>query len=68
MSGKYPFLRRIERKWAERIQSLARIHGRVVVAAERTLRRVFNDEVSLTPIPVKTVADRRRFSQRRSRD
>ena len=77
MNGKYPlsFLRRVERNWPERIQSLEQIHSQIVVAAERTLRRgfnelqrVFNDEVSLTPIPVGTVAERRRLNQRRSRD
>ena len=70
MSGKNPlsFLRRIERQWAERIPSLEQIQGQIVVAVERKLQRVFNGEVSLTPIPVRTVADRRRLSQRRSRD
>ena len=70
MSGRYPlsFLRRIERQWAERTRSLGQIHGQIVVAAERTLQRVFNDEVSLTPIPIRMVADRRRLNQRRSRD
>lgn len=52
MSGKNPlsFLRRIERQWAERIPSLEQIQGQIVVAVERKLQRVFNDEVSLTPI------------------
>lgn len=68
MISKYPFLTRSERQWAERIQSLAQIHGQIVVAAERTLQRVFNDEISLIPIPVRTVADRRQLNQRRSRD
>jgi hypothetical protein len=70
MSSKYPlsFLRRSARQWAERIQYLEQIHGQIVVAAERMLHRVFNDEVSLTPIPVTTVVDRRRLNQCRSRD
>ncbi len=68
MSRKYPFVRRIERQWAERIQSLEQIHRQIVVEAERTLQRVFNDAVSLTPIPVRTVVDRRRLNQRRSHD
>ena len=53
MSGKNPlsFLRRIERQWAERIPSLEQIQGQIVVAVERKLQRVFNDEVSLNSYP-----------------
>jgi hypothetical protein len=69
MNGKYPlsFLRRVGRRWPERIQFLEQIRGQIILAAERT-SRFFNDEVSRTPIPVRTVADRRRLNQRRSRD
>lgn len=70
MIDRYPlsFLRRIERQWVERIQSLGQIRGQIVVATGRTLQRVFNDGGSLIPIPVRTVVDRRRLDQCRSRD
>jgi hypothetical protein len=70
MSVKYPlsFHRRIERQWAERMKSLKQIHGQIVVAAERTLQRVFNNDGSLVPVPVRTVVDRRRLDRRRPRD
>jgi hypothetical protein len=62
MSVAYPssFRRRIERQWAERIKSLRRIHGQIVVATELRLHRAFNNDGSLIPVPVKTVADQRR--------
>jgi hypothetical protein len=58
MSGKYPSSthRRIEQN-----KSLRQIHGQIVVAVERTLQRVFSDDGSLVPIPVRTVVDRRRL-------
>jgi hypothetical protein len=67
MSAIYPlsFHRRFERQWAERIKSLRQIHGQIVVATEQRLHRVFNNEGSLIPIPVRTVVDRRRFDQSR---
>jgi hypothetical protein len=70
MSAKYPlsFHRRIERQWAERMKSLKQIHSQIVVAAERTLQRVFNNDGSLVPVPVRTVVDRRRLDRRRPRD
>ena len=59
MSAIYPLSvhRRIERQWAERIKSLRQIHGRVVVATERTLQHVFNNDGSLIPVPVRTFAE-----------
>ena len=41
MSVLYPlsFHRRIERQWAERINSLRRIRGQIVAATELTLQR-----------------------------
>jgi hypothetical protein len=62
MSVAYPssFRRRIERQWAERIKSLRRIHGQIVVATELTLHRAFNKDGSLIPVRVKTVVDQRR--------
>lgn len=70
MSGKFPlsFLRRIERQWAERIKSLRQIRGQIVVTTERALQGAFSDKGSLIPITVRTVVDRRRLDQRRSRD
>ena len=70
MSAKYPLsiYRRIERQWAERIKSLGQIRGQVVTATDRTLQRVFNYKSSLIPIPVRTVAERRRLDQYRPRD
>ena len=62
------FHRRIERQWAERIKSLRRIHGQIVAAVELTLRRAFNNDGSLIPIPVRTVVDQRRRDQCRSHD
>jgi hypothetical protein len=62
MSGNNPlsFHRQIEQK-----KTLKQIYGLIVVAVERTLQRVFNYDGS--PIPVRTVGDRRRFDRRRLR-
>jgi len=70
VSAIYPlsFHRRIERQWAERILSLRRMRGQVVVATKRTLQSAINNDGLLIPVTVRTVADRRRLSQRRSRD
>jgi hypothetical protein len=70
MSGIYPtrLHRRIERRRAERVQSLRQIHGRIVAAIEHTLHCMFNRDGSLIPIPVKAVADRRRLDRCRLRD
>ena len=67
MSAKYPLSghRRVERQWAERFKSLS---GRIVVATGRTLQRVFNNEGSLLPVPVRTVVNRRRIDQSQTRD
>jgi hypothetical protein len=66
MSAKYPLSvhRRIERQWAERFKSL---NGRIVVATERTLQRLFNNEGSLLPVPVRVVG-RRRIDRSQPRD
>lgn len=61
-------LRRLQRPLAEGITSLRHIHGRIVVSIERELRRLFNDEGSLIPVPIPTAASRRRLDRRRSRD
>jgi hypothetical protein len=65
MSAIYPLSvhRRIERQWAERINSLRQIHGQIVVGTEKTLQRVFNNDGSLIPLPVKRVVDRLRLDQ-----
>ena len=70
MSAVYPLSvhRRIERQWAERIKSARQLHGQIVVATERTLQRVFNNDGSLIPASVGTVVDRRRLDRSRPRD
>jgi len=70
MSAIYPLSvhRRIERQWAERIISLRQIHGQIVVGTERTLQRVFNNDDSLIPVPVRAIVDRRQLDQSRPRD
>jgi hypothetical protein len=69
MSVMYPlsFHRRIERQWSERIKSLRRIRGQIVVPTELTLQRAFDDG-SLIPVPIRTVAKPRRRNQCRSHD
>jgi hypothetical protein len=58
MSAIYPlsFHRRVEQRWAERIK----IDGQIV-GTERTLQRVFNNDGSLIPDPVRAVVDRRQL-------
>jgi hypothetical protein len=70
MSAIYPLSvhRRIERQWAERINSLTQIHGQIVVGTERTLQRVFNNRGSLISIPVRAIVDRGQLDQSRPRD
>jgi hypothetical protein len=70
MSAIYPLSihRRIERQWAERINSLRQIHGQIVVGTERTLQRVFNNDDSMIPVAVRTIVDRRQLDQSRPRD
>jgi hypothetical protein len=70
MSVLYPlsFHRRIERQWAERIKSLRRIRSQIVASSELTLRRSFNEDGSLIPVPVRTVADQPRPARRGSYD
>jgi hypothetical protein len=70
MSAIYPLSihRRIERQWAERINSLRQIQGQIVVGTERTLQRVFNNDDSMIPVAVRTIVDRRQLDQSRPRD
>jgi hypothetical protein len=70
MSAIYPLSvhRRIERQWAERVNSLRQIHGQIVVGTERTLQRVFNNKGSLISIPVRAIVDRGQLDQSRPRD
>jgi hypothetical protein len=51
MSAVYPLSVhcRIERQWAERIKSARQLHGQIVVATERTLQSLFNNDGSLIP-------------------
>jgi hypothetical protein len=64
----FGFRRRIEQQWAERIKLLRKLSGQIVVATEQTLQHVFNNRGSLIPAPIRTVVDRRRLDQCRSRD
>jgi hypothetical protein len=70
MSAIYPLSihRRIERQWADRINSLRQIHGQIVVGTERTLQRVFDNDDSMIPDPVRAIVDRRQLDQPRPRD
>ena len=70
MSVKYPLSvhRSIARQWAERIKSLRQIGGQIVVATERMLQHLFNNNGSLIAVPVRTVVDRRRLDRPRPRD
>jgi hypothetical protein len=70
MSAIYPLSvhRRIDRQWAERINSLRQIHGQVVVETERPLQGVFNNDDSVIPVPVKAAVDRRQLDQSRPHD
>jgi len=70
MSARYPLSvhRRIERRWAECINSLRQIHGQIIVGTERVLQSVFNNEGSLSLDPVRTVVDPRQLDQSRPRD
>jgi hypothetical protein len=68
MSAIYPLSihRRIERQWAERINSLRQIRGQIVVGTKRTSQ--FNNDDSVIPVPVRAVVDRRQLDQSRPRD
>jgi hypothetical protein len=70
MSAIYPLSihRRIERQWAERIHSLRQIHGRIVVGTKRTSQRIFNNDASVIPVPVRAMVDQRQLDQSRPRD
>jgi hypothetical protein len=63
MSAVYPLSvhRRIEQQWAERINSLRQIHGQIAVGTERTLQRVFKNDGSLIPVPIRAVVDQRQL-------
>jgi len=67
MQSLLKFLRRVERQWAEQIQSPRQIPRRIEVTAEQALQRLFNNDRALIPAPVR-VANRRRFDRPRSRD
>jgi hypothetical protein len=70
MSAIYPLSvhRRIERQLAERINSLKQIRGQIVNGTERTLQRVFNNDDSLIPVPVRAIVDLRQLDQSRPSD
>jgi len=62
------FQRRVGRQWAGRINSLRQIRGRIVAATERAVQRLFGNEGSLVPIPVRAAGRQRRPDQGRSHD
>jgi hypothetical protein len=70
MSAIYPLgiHRRIERQWAERINSLRQTYDQIVAETERTSQPVFNNDDSAIPVPVSPIADRRQLDQSRPRD
>jgi hypothetical protein len=70
MSAIYPLSihRRIERQWAERINSLRQTRGQIVAGTERASQRVFSKDDSVIPVPVRTIADRQQLDQSRPRD
>jgi hypothetical protein len=67
MSAIYPLSihRRIERQWAERIDSLRQTHGRIVAGTERASQHLFNNYDSVIPARVRVIADRRQLDQTR---
>lgn len=67
MKALLKFRRYIERQSAEQLLSPRQIHRQIVTAAERTLRRIFNNDRMLIPVPARVV-NRRRFDRSRSRD
>jgi hypothetical protein len=70
MSAIYPLSvhRRIERQWAERINSPRQIRGQLVIGTERTLGRVIDNDGSLIPVPVRAVVDQRELDRPQPRD
>jgi hypothetical protein len=70
MSAIYPLSihRRIERQWAERINSLRQTRGQIVAGTERASQQVFSKDDSVIPVPVRTIADRQQLDQSRPRD
>jgi hypothetical protein len=69
MSAIYPLSlhRRIE-KGLNALISLREIHGQIVVGAEGTLQRIFNNDGSLIPVPVRGFVDRRQLYKSRPHD
>ena len=63
MSAIYPLSvhRRIERQWAERINSIRRTRGNIVAGTERALQRVFNNDGAPVADPAGADVDRREF-------
>jgi hypothetical protein len=62
------FHRRVERRLTELDNSLRGIRDRIVAATERALQRLFGNEGSLVPIPVRAVVRPRRPDPSRSHD
>lgn len=70
MSAIYPLsvYHRVERQWAERINSIRRTRDLVVAGTERTLQRVSNNDAALVAVPVNAVVARRQLDQARPHD
>jgi hypothetical protein len=70
MSAVYPLSvhGRVERQWAERINSLRQIHGQIVIGTERTLQRVFNNDRSLILVSIRAIVEGRQLDQPRPHD
>jgi hypothetical protein len=68
MSAIYPMSihRRVERQWAERVNSLRQIRGLATTAT--TLQCAFNNDNSVIPVPVRAIVDRRQLDQSRPHD
>jgi hypothetical protein len=60
MSAIYPLSvhRRVERLWAQRIDSLRRSDGQIVAGTQKPLQRVFNNDGTLVAVPESAVVDR----------
>jgi hypothetical protein len=70
MSPIYPLSvhRRIERQWAERIKSLRQTRGKLVLATERTVQRVFNNTGPPIPVHSRSVVQRQQLDRSQPRD
>jgi uncharacterized protein YeaO (DUF488 family) len=70
MSAIYPLSvhHRIERQWAERLNSQRKIHDQIGVGTERPLPRGVTKDDSQIPVPATAIVDRRQSDKSRPRD